>query len=190
MPSFVYDLRYLQAGADVLENFLLASDNYWPIGVGAPEGGAPYPQLTLGNLLLAKARATVQAVSPVEQRQLDQINERIDAIHEQWRTAWSGKASGELRGRLVQWRNFLEDYRENRQANYDRFRYEVFRRVIIELLLPDAEALSSADHEMLDSLDGLLKAVLKPAGFIWETELESAFPKQPYWFLYGYLPGE
>jgi hypothetical protein len=190
MPSFVYDLRYLQAGADVLENFLLASEIYWPIGVGAPEGEAPYPQLTLGGLLLAQARATVKALSPVEQRQLDQVSERMGEIRRLWRAAWATKASGELRGRLVQWRNFLEDYRENRQANDDRFRYEVFRRVIIELLLPDAEALTSAESEMLDSLDGLLKAVLKPAGFIWEAELASAFPKQPYWFLYGYLPGE
>ena len=54
MPSPEYDLRYLKAGIEQLESYLLSSDVYWSIGTRAPAGETPYPQLTIGGLLLAR----------------------------------------------------------------------------------------------------------------------------------------
>ncbi len=188
MPTFTYDIRYLQAGTEVLENFLLSSEIYWPIGASAPAGEAPYPQLTLGGLALSAARAAAKAGTAVERSELAGVTNKIEAARRKWRVAWGKKASQEVRGRLTQWRNFLEDYRENPGANYDRYPYEVFRRVVIQLLETDAEGLSEAEREMIQGLDVILRANLKNGAFVWEPDLQPAFPISIYWYCYGWLP--
>jgi hypothetical protein len=190
MASLIYDLRYLQTGAEILEIFLLSQDVYWPVGIQAPPGEAPYPQLSLGGLALAQARAQVHVHTPDEAKQLQWALEQIDGTHQQWRGAWGNKAAREISARLNQWRTYLEDYREHPQANYDRYGYEVFRRVIIALLMIQTDGMRDAEQEMLHGLDALVKALLAPGEFIWETDLERAFPRDPFWYLYGLLPKE
>lgn len=189
MPSFVYEFRFLQAGAEILEDFLLSPDVYWPIGIQAPSGETPYPQLSLGCLALAQTRAQVKAQSQPEKVQYERVLAEIQAVHEKWRVAWGNKAANECRSRLTQWRNFLEDYREKPAADYDRFAYEVTRRVVLQLLSADA-ALSSIEQELISGLDGLLDSLLVRGEFIWEADLQTAFPEQTFWFLYGRLPKE
>jgi hypothetical protein len=190
MPSFSYELRYLEAGADILGNFLLSPEIYWPLGISAPAGETPYPQLTLGNLELSRLRASVLANNSEEQEQLARVNEKFKQVHKQWQVAWENKATHEIRSRLTQWRNFLEDYRDNSAANYDRYFYDVFRRVICQILTPEAGGLSKADAEMISGLDGLLSLLLIKGDFVWEPQLKSAFPETDFWYLYGRLPKE
>lgn len=187
MPSFLYDLRYLQAAVAVLQDFVFSSETYWPIGVQPPAGEPPYPQLTLGGISLALVRAEVRARSAEEKAQVAEIRSKIGSIFKQWRTAWGKKAAHEIRGRITQWGNFLTDFSENPNSNYDRYNYEVFRRVIITLLTPDAMDLSKEDQDEINGLDKLLKSNFVPGTFIWETELEVAFQPGLYWFLYGRL---
>jgi hypothetical protein len=190
MVSFIYDLRYLQAGAEILEDFLLSQDVYWPVGIQAPPGETPYPQLSLGGMALAQARAQVHVNTQDEVKQLQRVLENIESAHQQWRSAWGGKAAYEMNARLNQWRTYLEDYREHPQANYDRYRYEVFRRVIIALLASQVDRMREAEQEMLHGLDALVNTLLAPSGFVWEADLQKAFPHDPYWYLYGLLPKE
>ena len=56
MKSIEYDLRYLSAGLEILENYLLSDEVFWTIYVNPPEGEPAYPKLTLDGLLLAQAR--------------------------------------------------------------------------------------------------------------------------------------
>jgi hypothetical protein len=190
MYSFIYDLRYLQAGAEILEDFLLSQDVYWPVGIQAPSGETPYPQLSLGGMALAQARAQARVHSPDETKQLQRVLEKIEVTHQRWRGAWGSKAAHEMNARLNQWRTFLEDYREHPQANYDRYRYEVFRRVIIALLKTQTDQMREAEQEMLDGLDALITALLVSSEFIWDNDLQSAFPRDLFWYLYGLLPKE
>jgi hypothetical protein len=190
MPSFVYDFRYMQAGAEILEDFLLSQDVYWPIGIQAPNGETPYPQLSLGGLVLARTRAQVKAISPTEQAQLARVSEAINGAHLKWRVAWEKKASSECRGRLTQWRNYIEDYQEKPAADYDRYAYEVTRRVILQILAADAGELTSAERELIFVLDARLKNLIVRGEFIWDVDLQAAFPDDEFWFLYGRLPKE
>ena len=188
MPSAEYDLRYIQAGLSVLENFLMSGDVYWPIGASAPAGHPPYPQLTLGGVLLALARAQARVSDPEERARLADMQEKLDDIRSRWRVAWGKKAGKEFGARLNLWRNFLEDYRNDRENNSDRYNYEVRRRVQLQLLAPDVEDVSEAQMELLNGLDRLLQAMLAPSEFIWEEALKPSFPQDPFWYLYGVLP--
>jgi hypothetical protein len=187
MSSFLYDLRYLQAAVDVLQDFLFSPEIYWPIGIQPPAGETPYPQLTLGGISLALVRTEARAHSAEEKAQVADVRSKISPVYQQWRTAWGKKAALEIRGRITQWGNFLIDYQDKPGSNIGRFRYEVFRRVIITLLSPDALDLTAADQDKIAGLDKQLKSNFVPGPFIWEADLEGAFQPGEYWFLYGRL---
>lgn len=187
MPSAEYDLGYLRAGIPALENYLLSNDLYWPIGASPPGGEPAYPRLTLGGLLLAQKRAHARDLTPQQRDELARLDEQMDDVRDRWRVAWERKAGRSFQARLRLWKNFLEDYRESPSANTDRYRYEVERRVMLHLLMDEAESVPQADLDLLKSLDKVVGAVLVPGDFIWDRELENGFPREPYWYLYGQL---
>jgi hypothetical protein len=188
MPSAEYDLWYLRDGIDQLENYLLSKDIYWPVGVAPPAGDPPYPQFTLGNLLLSYQRARATAQTPNQRAEFDRLHVELDAMRAHWRVAMAKKAEAEFHARLMLWRDFLEEYRKEPSSNYDRYAYEVNRRVLLDLLGRETYDLDDAESELLDILDSLLKSHLVLDGFIWEPELIPAFSVDRFWYLYGYLP--
>jgi hypothetical protein len=56
----------------------------------------------------------------------------------------------------------------------------VRNRVLLELLAGEASGLSG--H--LSNFDSLLKKLTVSGDFVWDSSLESAFPKGKFWFLY------
>ena len=92
MPSVDYELRYLQAGISVLEDYILANDLYWPIGVRAESGNPPYPRLTLGGMLFAQKKARARSLNSNQQGELEDIENQMK----------------DLRNRLLQQRKQLQ----------------------------------------------------------------------------------
>lgn len=188
MPSYSYDTRFLQASLDQLESYLLSDDIYRPVGTTAPHGEAPYPQMTLGAIMVSLRRARQTALTLSQRADIARIENEIETMRNRWRSAWGRKAQAEYRARLNLWRDFLEDYRNHPDANYDRFAYEVTRRVMLDLLSPEANELPQADSQMLSGLDAILQAFFRPGNFVWDEPLEPAFPQKIFWYLYGNLP--
>jgi hypothetical protein len=188
MPSAEYDLRYLQAGIEQLERYLLSNDIYWTLGVRAAANEPPYPQMTLGWLLLSRQRLLATAHSPEHQAQFTRLEGEMETIRSRWRIAWEKKACAELSARLKMWRDFLEDYRRDAEENYKRYAYEVGKRILIELLSEQAGDVSKTEQEMLAGLDSIHRAIFQRGSFIWEAELEKSFPQARFWYLYGRLP--
>ncbi len=189
MQTLQYDLGYLRAALSILEEYLLSTELYWLIGGSPPSGEPAYPSLTLGGVLLAQSRVHAHPATNEVAEQVTLIDEQIHTLRGHWRSAWEHKAEHEFHARLNLWRDFLEEYRKNPDANLDRYAYEVGRRVMLELLKPEAGAIPRAELELYTGLDGLLRAVLIPGAFIWEQELAPGFPKTIYWYLYGRLKG-
>ncbi len=187
MSSFDYELRYLKAGISELETYLLSKELYWPIGVRASRGEKGYPRMTLGNLLLSLVKANALAKMTLQKDNLADVTLRIDTIRNDWRSAWGKKASAEFRSRINLWRNYLDEYRQHPESHFDRYAYEVGRRVLLQLLKPDADDVQEAETLLLESLDQYLRAVITPGEFIWDAELLSVFPREDYWYLFGNL---
>lgn len=190
MPSTAYDLRYVQAGVEQIENYLLSNDIYRPVGVNAPFGETPYPQLTLGVLLLASQRLRATAILPSQQAEATRLEMALQASRSHWRSAWGKKAAAEFHARLNLWSDFLQDYHKEPAAHYDRYPYEVGRRVVLELLLPETIDLPEAERQLLAALDQALHAIFHPGSFVWEPGLRASFPQETYWYLYGEIPKE
>jgi len=181
------DLIYLQAGIKILEAYLLSQELYWSIQVNPPAGEPPFPSLTLGGILLAQARLSARFLPNHLQAKRDKLELELDTFRTHWRVAWEKKASREYHARLNLWRDFLEEYRASPESQADRFKYEVSRRVMLELLLPYSTVTAPAEKEMLVGLDQVLHAVFLPGDFIWDQDFAPGFPPRPYWYLYGRL---
>ena len=104
-----------------------------------------------------------------------------------WLTAWRSKAKEEFRSRLHLWGNYLEDLRQDPQGNADRYAYEVSRRVMLQLLLGEAEGIPEAELQMLRGLDGIIEGLMSPGEFVWDKDLAAGFPAQEYPYLYSQL---
>ena len=131
MTDFNHEMEYIEAAVSQLEDYLLSSEIYYPIGVRSTLQHKSHPQLTLGNLLLSLKQAAGYASTLTERVELEKQEDRLQEVHTRWQVAWGAKASSEFRSRLNLWRNYLDEYREQPETNYDRYPYEVNRRVIL-----------------------------------------------------------
>jgi len=188
LPSFAYEIGYLRAGIANLEAFLLSDVLYWPLDASPPDRQPPYPHLTLEGLLLSRARLNALPLTLAQKAEWGQLLPELHLACSRWRVAWEKKAARAFGSRLKLWRNFLEEYRHDADAHYDRYAYEVRLRVMLHLLQPDANPLPQAQLEMLAGLDLVLEKWLQPSNFIWEPDLQPGFPETDFWYLYGHLP--
>lgn len=189
MTSANYDLGYLNAAVNLLQEYLLSDEIYWQLNVSSPSGEPAYPSLTLGGLLLAQARTQARQLSPDQQVQQTQLLQKIDQLKTKWRSAWGKKSKKEFHARLNLWRDFLDDYRRNPYDNVDRYAYEVTRRVMLHLLESEIDEIPQSESILLSGLDGILAGLLTTGEFIWDKELASGFPRGEYPYLYGNLEG-
>jgi hypothetical protein len=190
MPSAIYDLGYFMAGVGVLKEYILSSEIYWPIGVKPPAGEPSYPQLTLGGMLLARARLGARHLAPKQASEFNRLDRDFNTTRSRWRVAWEDKARREFHARLILWRDFLEEYRAGPGDHADRYAYEVTRRVMLDLLIPEAAGVPPEEIELLEILDQVLRSRLVRGDFIWDAELVPGFPTERYWYLYGQPPGK
>jgi hypothetical protein len=187
MLSPEYDLRFLGAGIEQLESYLLSTDIYRPIGIRTSIGETPYPQLTLGNLLLAQKRAQATVQTQSQRLELNRISQELETSQSHWWVAWGKKANAEFKARLNLWKDFLEEYNQYPESNFDRYGYEVGRRVLLKILSTKVDKLEVADRETSSDLDRFLRTVFLPGDFIWEAKLAASFPETDFWYLYGEL---
>ncbi len=185
MSTADYELRYLEAGLEILENFLLSKDIYRPIGIKEKKGEPAYPPLSLGWLLLYLSRAQSCRPTGAPFVKLETIRIKIGEFHNNWLSAWRQKAQSEFHSRLSLWRDYLEEYRENPGGNKDRYAYEVTRRVMLQLLKSEVDQLPEAEIQALLGLDQILLQIIKPGEFIWNPQWKESFPKADFWYLYG-----
>jgi hypothetical protein len=170
MPNLDQDKRFLDSGIQVLSDYLLSKELFYPLD-------GDLPRLTIGNLMLARYRLTATGQ--------DAHSNEMETIKEKWRTAWGQKASREIHTRLELWRNFLSEYRASPGNNADRYPVEVRHRAILQLLAEDAA--DTSELVLLPELDSLLKGYLLSNEFIWEKQVAASFDPAEFWYLYGTL---
>jgi hypothetical protein len=187
MPSVEYDLRYLRAALVDLEGYLFSKEIYWPIGIKPPHGDPPYPRLTLGGILISRQSLTRRSMQPAQEEEVTEVIHRLETTKNKWLIAWGSKAARSFTARLNLWSNFIEDYRKQPENNMDRYAYEARGRVILQLLQSESDEIHPAEIGLVKELDRVLKAYFMKGNFLWDLELIDCFPKDQFWYLYGYL---
>jgi hypothetical protein len=176
MPSLSQDSTFYHEAAKYLADYLLSNELFWDLG-------GKLPRLTAGSLLLAQTRLAAWSAREVN---FAQSRLTVEAVRSEWKTAWEKKARQDARARLGLWQHYLEDYFDAPISHFAGYSSEVRNRVILQLLNADLpEPLS--EWQAVNGLDARLKVRLNPAPFLWEKEIESAFPLPEFWYLYQSL---
>jgi hypothetical protein len=173
-----YDLGYLRKAVPELEAYLLSEVAQWPLG------GQSRP-LTIESLLLSWQRLLYRELSPKEKAEYQHLDQTYQAIVDHWRHAWGIKASHGFHHRLNLWQNYLDELCHHPGEHADRYAHEVRLRVMLALLNPIADHTKSEDFSQLACLDQKLGSIFHPTSFIWQPELEAAFPVAIFWYLHG-----
>jgi len=176
MSSIEQDKAYLEAGIPEVGDYLLSQELFWPISAR----GFSLPRLTVGGILLAKARLEAR------DERIESLVAQLDGIRLKWQVAWETKAGQEVQTRLRLWSNYLSDYRHNPEGHADAYPHEVSYRVMLHLLLAELPS-PPPEQAALSQLDSLLRTSLVGDDFIWDADLQNGFPREAYWFLYGKL---
>lgn len=184
MKDAYYHLSYLQAGLEELEAYLLSKELFWP--VTTPPHLQIFPKLTLGNLLLSLKKLNGYAgggqLSSSEQSAYSQLKREVEGFQKKWAVAWEGKAAHEYQSRLRQWTHYLNELNKKEESHAPYYNSEVRVRVLLELLREYAPPDTQPD---LEQIDLIFRAKLHPTEFVWDTDFQSAFPSERFWFLYG-----
>ena len=183
MPTPEYDLRYWQAALDELETYLQSPELFWNLAATPPPGGAAYPPLTLGNLLLARQRLQ-RPLPPAIEAQRTRLEQRLQAVQREWRANWQRKARKELEMRARLWAQYMDECAQS-PAEAAFYANEVRNRVLADLLTREGEADLPAAEDLLAHADKRLRAHFQPGDFLWEADLAPAFPQARFWYLYG-----
>ncbi len=176
-----HELAVFGKMAQELPDYLLSGVLFWQL-----QAGSDFPKLSLGRLLLARARlrALEPRLSPAQQAAWREAEQQTHNALSQWQVAGERHASQELRARANLWQRFWEDCADSPCA--DNYAHEVGQRTMAELLLREfARVGDTPEARVLKALDTTVKARLRANGFVWDEALRPVFPEKDFWFLYG-----
>jgi hypothetical protein len=189
LTTIDYEKAYLQTCAEELKTYLLSKELFWPTGLRASSAMPPYPEMTLGNMILSQALVNAMAINEADSPDIagiDYIVSQIDTVHKRWRVAWEKKAQREFAYRLRQWNTYLNDLRVNYKSSASNYSVQVRQRVLLELVGRETGDYKG-DQLNISSLDNLLRGYFQVGEFLWQKGLAEGFPQEPFWYLWGKL---
>jgi len=177
------ELGILRAMSSEIFDYVLSNSLFWQM-----QAYGDFPQLSLGMLLLTRAKLTAVAeqLSDSQRADFESATQKIDATLAKWAANCEKKAGQELRSRTNLWEQFIKDCVEKPGACGDNYPVMVNHRTIASLLQRQYTALAnSPEAERLPALDALLQPRITSGAFIWPDDLATAFPAPEFWFLHG-----
>ena len=186
------ELIISQRMAAELEDYLKSDVLYWHVSEPNPLG-SHMPQLTIGALLEALTRAEVGRADllPGQQKELEAVRQQIDRVRAAHPALYVNKAIHELHSRLTAYRANLADAQRKTKGLYAQDARVRAKICLLEQALgpetPLGPDVTPELQQQREQIDQELNEVFVPGEFIWDARLQTAFPKDPCWWLYGHL---
>ena len=183
------DLDELERMTERLQEYILSDQLYLSIGAGFIRGDS-MPQMTLGALLLRRRRlSSLRArLDAGQAARLDAALADHDSSQREWTLHYEKKLRGEAPARLKLMRAFFLDCKQNPRDCGAAYPVEALRRTIVqEILLAMADfRYDGRDLQTtLQVTDRALRPLLDLGDFIWSPMLETVYPRDTFWWLYG-----
>lgn len=186
MLSFEASQRYLQAALREMQAYLLSAELFWPLSGGAFTAGGSFPQLTVGNVLLAfDALAAANASEGgTGWAEVQRLEAEWEAQRIRWAAHVEAKAKRELASRLRQWLAYVEDVSDAHLA--EDYVGSVRPRLLAERLLdvlPKGPETARA-REQLAQGDRRIDPFLQAGPFVLDPALQARYPEPHFSMLY------
>ncbi|MBN2256550.1 MAG: hypothetical protein JW704_01850 [Anaerolineaceae bacterium] len=184
------EINYLIEAVPLLDQYLNSKEFIWQLPGIARIPGLTFGSLTIGVVLFMLKRLKARSLSDKLETRSGDLEDRTFQAKIHNKISWMKKSGQDLNSRSRYWESFLNEYRDDPIAAVNRYPSQVSQRVIMQLLWEEQDP-GSLYHSPLEfeihHMDAILQADFLPGGFIWEDELQNAFPEDEFWYLYGRL---
>lgn len=190
-PTLAFDLerdvRALGAMAANLTPYLYEKELYGYLS-------GDLPRLTVGGLLMRLYRLSrlTDQLSAEQQNIVQDAAINLEAEQAEWGVHYELKVQQELEARLNSLSRFLEECREGNSTCAANYPSEAEKRIMIEHLRREAAELEVLTPELetrLRQVDSQLRRLLTDGPFITDPLLQEVYPRDEFWWLYGYIAG-
>lgn len=177
------DLKIFRRFIEEMDDYLSVSKLFYNLG-------PTMPKMTIGGLLMRQARLLQgrELLDQPAQNELDKAVADLQASLSGRIVAFEKKAHEELEARLRQWKEYLGDIQKDKSAadfHHNSVESRVMIQAIIDQLSLPPYQLNSQVPSRVTALDEILQSRWISGNFVWQDGLQSAYPKDTYWYLYG-----
>ena len=182
------DLREAEAMTKGLENYLKGDTLYASAGGGIFSFGN-MPTMTVGALLMRLRRLGVlrMQLNTQQREQLAELNRKHEEVRSEFPAHYEKKMLWEANSRLDLMRQYFSDAMTPGDA-VSNYPPEMLRRTIVQELLAAMDELRIQSAELdtkVQQIDSRLNGIAtERTGFLWDAQLEPAYPQKDYWWLY------
>lgn len=180
------DLAVLAAEVDELEEYIIKGDVYRTLRVQTPSG-IQMVQMSAGDLLtrLYRLEAVREQLSPEQRSRIKDLALAARSTIYSLRTRFHDLLKREIKTRLDSLNWFLDDVVGDPKRARVEYPFEIRNRQRIQLMAEElAEDLTPELKQQIARVDDRLRLTAKPAGFLWDNQLEPIFPRERFWYLY------
>ena len=186
--SLNHDLIVIETMVAELEAYLKSAILFWQMTPAIPTSPAA-PMLTIGGYLL-RAYRLVGRKKELDQDQGDRLAKiriHFEAITKEWSVHTEQRIGRELKARLNSWQWFVDDCQANKKSCITYYATEAELRTLIEHIIEISPRFGDLDGLLrrLRNLDAQFMHWFRPGNFVWRSELESVYPRERFWWLYG-----
>lgn len=180
------DLAVVAAEVDELEEYIIKGDVYRTLRVQTPSG-TQMVQMSAGDLLtrLYRLESMREQLAPEERSRAKDLALTARSTIYSLRTRFHDLLKREIKTRLDSLNWFLDDVVGDSKRARVEYPFEIRNRQRIQLMAEElAEDLTPELKQQIARVDDRLRLIAKPAGFLWDNQLEPLFPRERFWYLY------
>ena len=180
------DLAVLAAENDELQDYIVGNDLYRTVHVRTPEGDQTV-QMSGGDVLthIFRLAGEAERLTPDQQRRFTTVRTAAEQTIYSLRTRFHALLNREVKARLDALNWFLDDAVADPKRARSEYPFEIRNRQRVEVILRELGSdLLPELKQQLARVDGRIRVVAQPTGFIWDSQLEPIYPQNPFWYLY------
>ena len=195
MPEATYnitrDLEEAKALADHLIPYVYEDQLYGSIA--GMFGSSSMPTLTIGALLqrLHRLHALEDQLSADQKASLNAIDAQNESARKEWTIHYNNKLIQEGNSRLKMIERYFSDCDDDPRTCANNYIPEANRRTIVEDIASALRHNGTPNDDLMSAMhkvDMKLHRYAQPSDFVWAADLQAAYPKDEYWWLYARPP--
>jgi hypothetical protein len=183
-----YDLAVVEFMVAELEKYLKSEVLYWQLSPTRPISPPP-PMLTVGGCVfrLHRLQNLPELLTAEQKTRLEKVATDYQEIANEWAAHVENKIRREAGARLNSWNWFADDCNARKKSCIQYYATESELRTLIHLLLKEGDRFGDfiKEQKKLAGIDANFRRWFQPGEFVWRAELEPAYPKSEFWWLFG-----
>jgi hypothetical protein len=180
------DLAVLAAEVEELEEYIIKGEIYRTVRVQTPTG-AQMVQMSAGDLLsrLFRLEGERDRLTTEQRSHAKDLALAAQSTIYSLRTRFHDLLKREIKTRLDSLNWFLDDIMGDPKRARIEYPYEIRNRQRIQLMV-DAlgEEMTTDLKSQISRVDDRIRLIVKPASFVWDSQLEPIFPRERFWYMY------